>query len=61
MNKENTENDKKPYLATAGQEMSELAKTAMLAVLLALVIRTFLFSGHSLLKCIFLINPATLL
>jgi len=42
----NTDNNKdgaKPYLASAGQEISEFAKTAIFAVLLALIIRTFFF------------------
>lgn len=43
MTKNDDKQDKKPYLATAGQEMSEFAKTAMYAVILALVIRTLLF------------------
>ena len=33
----------KPYLADAGQEIGELAKTAILAVLFALFIRTFFY------------------
>ena len=36
-------NQEQPYLTSAGQEISEFAKTAIFAVLLALIIRTFLF------------------
>lgn len=43
MDQKDDNKEPKPYLATAGQEISEFAKTAIFAVLLALVIRTFLF------------------